>query len=201
MSLKSYASLVGSLMYANICTRPDLAFIVGLLGRFQSNLDGYKESIKRTKSFMLVYGRENGLEVVSYTNSDVTGDLDERKSIVGYVFMFNGEFVACLEGIKQAVWLKNFISDVFSKNNKRTSTSRLVDVKFFKVRENVRQGAIIVEHLTTNLMIVDHLTKALLNGIFKTHVTRIGVLEAFEKKEKGCESAAMASSSSNMSAG
>lgn len=36
MNMKPYASLVGSLMYANICTRPDLAFIVGLLGRFQS---------------------------------------------------------------------------------------------------------------------------------------------------------------------
>ena len=35
--IKSYASLVGSLMCANICTRPDLAFIVGFLGRFQSN--------------------------------------------------------------------------------------------------------------------------------------------------------------------
>ena len=33
-----YASAVGSLMYAQVCTRPDLAFITGMLGRFQSNL-------------------------------------------------------------------------------------------------------------------------------------------------------------------
>ena len=32
-----YASAVGSLMYAQVCTRPDIGFIVGLLGRYQSN--------------------------------------------------------------------------------------------------------------------------------------------------------------------
>ncbi|KAK8944290.1 hypothetical protein KSP39_PZI008184 [Platanthera zijinensis] len=32
-----YASAVGSLMYAQVCTRPDIAFAVGLLGRYQSN--------------------------------------------------------------------------------------------------------------------------------------------------------------------
>ena len=32
-----YASAVGSLMYAQVCTRPDIAFVVGMLGRYQSN--------------------------------------------------------------------------------------------------------------------------------------------------------------------
>jgi len=32
-----YASVVGSLMYAQVCTRPDIAFAVGTLGRYQSN--------------------------------------------------------------------------------------------------------------------------------------------------------------------
>ena len=31
-----YASDVGSLMYAQVCTRPDLAFTTGVLSRFQS---------------------------------------------------------------------------------------------------------------------------------------------------------------------
>jgi hypothetical protein len=31
-----YASAVGSLMYAQTCTRPDIAYAVGLLGRYQS---------------------------------------------------------------------------------------------------------------------------------------------------------------------
>lgn len=69
---------------------------------------------------MLVYGREDALEIVGYTDSDFAGDLDERKSNGGYIFMLNGgavswksakqtivstsnmeaEFVACFEGMK-----------------------------------------------------------------------------------------------------
>ena len=29
-----YTSIVGSLMYAQVCTRPDIAFVVGMLGRY-----------------------------------------------------------------------------------------------------------------------------------------------------------------------
>ena len=45
-----YASLVGSLMYAQACTRPDIAFAVGMLGRYQSNPG--KHHWKATKRFL-----------------------------------------------------------------------------------------------------------------------------------------------------
>ena len=32
-----YASAVGSLMYAQVCTRPDITFVIGVLGRYLSN--------------------------------------------------------------------------------------------------------------------------------------------------------------------
>ena len=32
-----YASAARSIMYAQVCTRPDLAFVTGMLGKFQSN--------------------------------------------------------------------------------------------------------------------------------------------------------------------
>jgi hypothetical protein len=32
-----YTLAVGSLQYAQVCTRPDLAFITGVFGRYQSN--------------------------------------------------------------------------------------------------------------------------------------------------------------------
>ena len=35
MKSKPYAQLIGSLMYAQVCTQPDLAFAVGVLSRFQ----------------------------------------------------------------------------------------------------------------------------------------------------------------------
>ncbi|XP_048439406.1 secreted RxLR effector protein 161-like [Pyrus x bretschneideri] len=172
MQSKPYASLVGSLMYATICTRPDIAFIVGLMGRFQANLGEVHwisakkvlRYLQRTKNFMLVYGKSETLELKGYTDSDLASDVDDRKSTCGYIFMLNGgaiswksakqtviatstieaEFVACFEGMKQVVWLKNFVSDLkvvssiqksvrmfcannsavfFAKNNKRTFAS------------------------------------------------------------------------------
>jgi hypothetical protein len=38
MKAVPYASAVGSLQYAQVCTRPDLAFITGVLDRNQDNL-------------------------------------------------------------------------------------------------------------------------------------------------------------------
>jgi hypothetical protein len=37
MKVVPYALAVGSLQYAQVCARPDLAFITGVLGRYQSN--------------------------------------------------------------------------------------------------------------------------------------------------------------------
>ena len=43
-----YASVVGSLMYLQTCTRPDISFAVGMLGRYQSNpgIDYWKAAKK-----------------------------------------------------------------------------------------------------------------------------------------------------------
>ena len=54
-----YASVVGSLMYAQACTRPNIAYIVGMLRRYLSNpeLDHWKAAkrvmryLQRTKDF------------------------------------------------------------------------------------------------------------------------------------------------------
>ncbi|KAL9268686.1 Retrovirus-related Pol polyprotein from transposon TNT 1-94-like protein, partial [Drosera capensis] len=133
-----YASAVGSLMYAQVCTRPDIAYIVGVLGRYLSNLgmDHWKAAkrmmryLKRTKDHMLTYRRSDHLEIVGYSDSDFAGCQDSRKSTSGYVFMLAGgaiswrsakqtlvttstmeaEFVACFEASKQAIWLRNFVT-------------------------------------------------------------------------------------------
>ena len=43
-----YALAVGSLMYAQVCTRPNITFAVGVLGRYQSNpgLDHWRAAKK-----------------------------------------------------------------------------------------------------------------------------------------------------------
>ncbi|XP_040870198.1 secreted RxLR effector protein 161-like [Glycine max] len=56
-----YAPVVGSLMYAQVCTRPDIAFAVGVLGRYQSDPLLTTRKLQRRKStsgyvFMLAGG-------------------------------------------------------------------------------------------------------------------------------------------------
>jgi hypothetical protein len=72
MKSVSYASAVRSLMYAQVCTRSDLAFVIRMLGRYQKNLgishwNGIKKAlryIQDTKSLMLTYERLDSLEIV-----------------------------------------------------------------------------------------------------------------------------------------
>ncbi|XP_073041999.1 secreted RxLR effector protein 161-like [Primulina eburnea] len=97
-----YASAVGNLMYAQVCTRPDIAFIVGMLGRYQSNpgLDHWKAAkkvmryLQGTKDYMLMFRRTENLEVIGYSDSDYAGCIDSRKSTSGYIFMLAGGAVS-----------------------------------------------------------------------------------------------------------
>ena len=62
-----YAFTVGSLMYAQVCTRPDISFVVGMLGRYHSHLglDHWKAAnkvlryLQGTKYYMLMYKRSD----------------------------------------------------------------------------------------------------------------------------------------------
>ena len=90
-----YASVVGSLMYAQICTRPDISFAMGMLGRYKSNpgLDHWKAATKvlrylqGTKEYMLTYRRSDYLEVIGYSDSDYAGCVDTRKFTCGYLYL------------------------------------------------------------------------------------------------------------------
>jgi hypothetical protein len=83
-----YASAVGSLQYAQVCTRPDLAFIIGVLGRYQDNpgIEHWKmvkkalRYVQGTKGLMLKYKRSDSLEIRGYSDADFAGDKYDRKS-------------------------------------------------------------------------------------------------------------------------
>ncbi|KAL7147870.1 hypothetical protein ABFS83_06G138200 [Erythranthe nasuta] len=137
MKLIPYASRVGSLMYAQTCTRPYSSYAVGVLGRYQSNLgiEHWKAAkkvmryLQGTKDYMPTYKRSDQLEVIGYSDSDFAGCLDSRNSTSGFVFLLAGgaiswnsekqsiiasstmevEFVACFETLSHALWLQNFI--------------------------------------------------------------------------------------------
>jgi hypothetical protein len=103
MSHVPYASAVGNLMYAMVCTRPDIAHAVGFLSRYMSK--PWKEhwtTIKRvfkylcgTASYGLCYQGRLGLDRVSdihgFVDADWVGYLDCRRSTTRYVFnLFGG---------------------------------------------------------------------------------------------------------------
>ena len=106
MSHVPYASAMGSLMYAMVYTRPDIAHAVGVLSRFMSNQgkDHWTE-VKRvfrylrgTSDYGLCYqgrpGLERVLDIRGFDDVDWAGDLDQRRSTSGYVFSLFGGAVS-----------------------------------------------------------------------------------------------------------
>ena len=106
----SYASLVGSLMYTQVCTRLDIAFVVGVLGRYLSDpgLSHWKAAkkvmryLQGTKDHMLTYRRTNTLDIVGFSDADYAGCMDDKKSTSGYIFMMAGGAVSW-KSVKQTL--------------------------------------------------------------------------------------------------
>ena len=92
-----YASVVGSLMYAMLCTRPDICYAVGIVSRYQLNpapnhwvaVKYILKYLKRTRYHMLMYSGDD-LIPLGYTDSDFQSDRDSRKSTSGSVFTLGG---------------------------------------------------------------------------------------------------------------
>jgi hypothetical protein len=83
-----YQSLVGSLMYLVVGTRPDIAFAVATLSKYNArptvdHLAAAKRLmryVKRTSSLALFFTRsESGSSLTGFTDSDYAGDSDDRK--------------------------------------------------------------------------------------------------------------------------
>ncbi|KAK4395840.1 Retrovirus-related Pol polyprotein from transposon TNT 1-94, partial [Sesamum angolense] len=193
-----YASAIGSLMYAQVCTRPDNAFAVGMLGRYQSNLglDHWRAAkkvmryLKGTKDYMLMYRRTENLEVVGGAVS-----WRRAKQTLITTSSMEAEFVSCFEATSHGVWLKSFISGLriidsiskplriyidnsaavfMAKNNKSGGRCKHIDIKYLSLRERVKEGKAVIKHISTELML-DPLTKGMPLKIFKDHVARMGI--------------------------
>jgi len=112
MSRVPYASTVGSLMFAMICTRRDIAQAVGAVSRYMANPDReHWNTIKRilryikgTSDVALCYGGSE-FTVRGYVDSDFAGDLEKRKSTTGYVFIIAGEAVSWVSKLQTVVAL------------------------------------------------------------------------------------------------
>ncbi|GJZ19365.1 retrovirus-related pol polyprotein from transposon TNT 1-94 [Tanacetum coccineum] len=110
MSRVPYASAVGSLMFAMICTRPDIAHAVGVVSRYMAEPGReHWEAVKRilryikgTSDVALCFG-DSDLIVKGYVDSDYAGDLDGSKSTTGYVFTLSGGTVSWVSKLQSVV--------------------------------------------------------------------------------------------------
>jgi hypothetical protein len=134
-----YLEVIGSLMYAMMGTRPDIAYAVSTLSRFASRpgfthvsaLKHLLRYIQGTRQLGITFTR-NGGSLIGYTDSDWAKDVPTRKSVSGSVFMLAGgpvswsskgqtcvaqssteaEYVASAEVAKELIWLRYLLQDI-----------------------------------------------------------------------------------------
>lgn len=126
-------------MYAMVCTRPDIAYAVGVVSRFLANpgkehwaaVKWILRYLRGTTNRCLCFGNEKPI-LQGYTDADWAGDTDSRKSTSGYVITFAGgavswqsklqksvalstteaEYIAATEACKEMLWMKNFLVEL-----------------------------------------------------------------------------------------
>ena len=134
-----YQSMVGSLLYAAMATRPDCAQAVGAVSKFCSQpTEAHRTAVKRvfrylkkTINLALRYHKD-GESVIGFSDADWGGDLDDRHSTTGNVFMLasgavswiskkqavvalstsEAEYVALSMAAQEAAWLQKLFSDL-----------------------------------------------------------------------------------------
>lgn len=138
MSRVPYSNAVGCIMYAMVCTRPDIAQAVSVVSRYMANpgkahweaVKWILRYLKGTPNICIEYGRKSD-GFIGYCDSDHGGDLDDRKSTGGYVFCLGGsaiswrsglqevtalstteaEYMAITEAFKEAKWLGGLVRE------------------------------------------------------------------------------------------
>ena len=136
----NYQSMVGSLLYASIATRPDIAQAVGTVSKFNScPTEAHLTAVKRifrylkgTINLCIKYERSADNCLVGFSDADWAGDMNDRHSTTGNLFMISGaaiawsrkkqpvvalstteaEYVALSAATQEAVWLSRLLSDI-----------------------------------------------------------------------------------------
>lgn len=101
-SIRAYQTAVGSIMFAMLCTRPDIAFAVAILSKFAQNPTPVHEAgvnrvlryLNGTSGLGITYTgtipASEEPQLTGYCDSDWAADRDDRKSVTGYAFLLCG---------------------------------------------------------------------------------------------------------------
>ena len=139
-----YRELVGSLIYLQQVTRPELSFIVNILGQNMASPNQFHwelglkalRYLRGTIDFKLNYNKVDNMSLIGYADAD-WGNAPDRKSMSGYCFYFahnsspiswasrkqslvatstcNAEFVALSEAVNECIWLQTLLKDLSMK--------------------------------------------------------------------------------------
>lgn len=143
-----FKQVVGSLMYLT-ATRPDLMYGVSLISRFMGNpteqhwlaAKRILRYLKGTTGLGICYKKRGCKELIAYSDSDFAGDLDDRKSTSGYVFLLSSgavswsskkqpvvtlstteaEYIAAASCACQGVWLRRILEKLGHVQDKCTT--------------------------------------------------------------------------------
>ena len=146
MSLVPYASAVGSLMYAMVCTRPDITHAVGVVSRYMANpgkkhweaVKWFLRYLRGTSSTSLCFGKGK-VTLQGFVDADLGGDVDSSKSTSGYIYTIGGrgvswmsrlqkcvslssteaEYVAIVEAGKDMIWLADYLEELGNKQSEK----------------------------------------------------------------------------------
>ncbi len=165
-----YQSAVGALMYAMLGTRPDIAYAITTLSQYCNNpgyvhwiaLKRVLRYIRGTMNYKLTYGNIGNIGnignvsnnvntniVHGYCDADWGSNIDDRKSITGYVFLIHGgavswqakkqptvalssveaEYMSATQATKEALWWKTFLSQlgIHTKKNNGSGNNHIDD--------------------------------------------------------------------------
>jgi hypothetical protein len=159
-----YQAIVGSLMYAALGTRPDIAYAVAAFSRYNSrpltvHLTAAKQVLrylKTTKTAKLYYSTNGVTELHGYTDADWAGDSVDRKSQGGYTFIMGGaaaswqsrkqplialstletEYIACSDAVRETKWVLQLAKDVdFHTTAEKTNAEKMTAAERTTVAE------------------------------------------------------------------
>lgn len=165
MSRVPYANAVGALMWLAVATRPDIAYAVGVLARFNSN-PGRQHWTAVKHVFRYLCGTidlvptigpdPNSTELfTTYSDADHGGNPDNGHSTTGWVVKVGSgpiawssklqslvtlstteaEFVAAVTAGQQIIWLRNLLSE-FGYNFPSPSTLHIDNMSAVSVAKN-----------------------------------------------------------------
>lgn len=142
-----YQNLVGALMYLAVNTRPDIAYSLSFLSQFNKNFsEQHWKSAKRVLRYLkqtidrkIVYSlndadKDKDCSMIGYVDADWGGNVKDRRSFSGFVFMFSGgpvswearkqktvslssvesEYLAIGDSFREAMFLSHLYEEIFS---------------------------------------------------------------------------------------